>query len=166
MRKAVLQRLAAEAAAGADSPVARRACAPHTSTPDTLPAGGQNPGIAFESPTPLGEIGGVRTTGDTTSAAARVEDATYNLEQTRYNHHSTVDNEALLVAEPSSARHADSSAGTSTQPEAASAQPTWPDEPELLQLGVEMLTGGTGAPAAPSRTFEYAKADHELLTRS
>ena len=165
MRKGLLQRIAAEAAAGSDSPVARCACAPATTTPSTLPTGAQNARTFGAAPIPNGTIGGAHSTDDATSATANVEDEEYNLEAQRYGHHATRSSETGWLAEANDVRHADSSAGASAQPEAASTQPTWPDEPELLQLGRHMLTGGTGVPAAPGRAFEYAKADHVLLTR-
>ena len=38
-----------------------------------------------------------------------------------------------------------------------------PPEPALLELALQMLTGGNGAPAAPATHFEPAEATLELL---
>ena len=48
---------------------------------------------------------------------------------------------------------------------ASSPEPSWPDETELFELVLPMLTGGSGAPAAPAAHFEPAEATHSLLVR-
>ena len=61
MRKALLQRVVAEAAAGSDSPVARCAYTPAISTPDTCPADGQPRQGCIAIDTPLDFVGDERS---------------------------------------------------------------------------------------------------------
>ena len=70
MRKALLQRLATESAAGSDSPFARSSCAAAVSTADTCSADGQQLQGVVAVDTPLGFIGGERSANDATGDAA------------------------------------------------------------------------------------------------
>jgi hypothetical protein len=119
MRKALLQRLAGEAASSNGSPIGRSVCAPATTTPTTLPTGVLNVRAIGSAPMPKGAVGGACSVDDATSASMCVDDAACNLEATRCNHLSTKTNETTPVAEVTDARHADGSAGTAAQAEAA-----------------------------------------------
>ena len=71
MRKALLQRLTAKAAASTDSPVGRDACAPGPSTTDTVPVEVRKclQLAAFPFAKQLGLIGGERSTDNGITAA-------------------------------------------------------------------------------------------------
>jgi hypothetical protein len=60
-------------------------------------------------------------------------------------------------------RPSDDSAGQHTLSEVLPAIATLPAEAALLQLALLMLTGGSGAPAAPAERYEPAEATLELL---
>ena len=69
------------------------------------------------------------------------------------------------VAEPPAERSADPPAGKIVAAETSAELLVWPDMNELLELGVAMLTGGSGAPAAPSTLCKPAEATYTLLLR-
>ena len=69
------------------------------------------------------------------------------------------------VAEVTESRLASSLSGQPASEQATAAEPSWPEEAELFELGEAMLTGGTGEPAPPTKHYEPAKATHELLVR-
>ena len=74
-----------------------------------------------------------------------------------------VSHEASPITELTHGRLADSSTGQSVLSEALPAILTLPSEPALLELVLQMLTGGNGALAAPTTHFEPAEATLELL---
>jgi predicted secreted protein len=148
---------------GSDSPVAGGACAPAISTPDTLPARVRKLQSVDGFAAYLRLVGGERSGDNATSEPSTIEGAEGKQPESRDNHLDVNSTTTTSTSSATDACQADHSAGAAVPAEAADTRPTWPDEPELLQLGRQMLTGGSGTPAAPGRTFELAKADHELL---
>jgi hypothetical protein len=71
--------------------------------------------------------------------------------------------EATPVAQVTHGRPGGSSAGQLVMSEALPAIAVLPAEPALLELALHMLTGGSGAPAAPAEHYEPAEASLELL---
>ena len=71
--------------------------------------------------------------------------------------------EASPIAELTYDRPGDSSAGQLAVSEPLPAIGTLPTEAALSELGLQMLTGGSGAPAAPAEHYEPAEATLELL---
>jgi hypothetical protein len=78
-------------------------------------------------------------------------------------HVGAVDHETSPIAELTDDRLANSSTGRDVRSEAPQALLTLPSETALLVLGRQMLTGGTGTPAAPATCFEPAEATPALL---
>ena len=73
------------------------------------------------------------------------------------------DSEALPVAAVTGDRPGDNSAGQQAFSLPLPAISTLPAEAMLLQLALHMLTGGSGAPAAPAEHYHPAEATLELL---
>jgi hypothetical protein len=73
--------------------------------------------------------------------------------------------EASSVAKITGDRQGDSSAGRRAPVEPLPAISTLPSEAALLELALQMLTGGSGEPAAPAEHYEPAEASLELLVR-
>ena len=111
MRKALLQRVVTEAAAGSDSPVARCAYTPAKSTPDTCPADGQprQGGIAID--TPLDFVGDERSADATADSAARVRDVEGEHRLRRDNFQNQSEQKSSPTASAADGWQADSSAG-------------------------------------------------------
>ena len=81
----------------------------------------------------------------------------------RGDHLHEADPEASSVAEVTAGRPGSSSAGRRAPSEELPAIATLPSEAALLELALQMLTGGSGAPAASAEHFEPAVAMLELL---
>ena len=76
----------------------------------------------------------------------------------------TIDQETSPVAQVTDNRQLDSYLGQQHfSPEPLTAISTLPTETALLELGLQMLTGGSGAPAAPDVHFQPAEATLGLL---
>ena len=166
MRKALLQRVVTEAAAGSDSPVARCAYTPAISTPDTCPADGQprQGGIAID--TPLDFVGDERSADATADSAARVRDVEGEHRLRRDNFQNQSEQNSSPTASAADGWQADSSAGqpvSAEQPAAA----VHADGPNYGQLRlVHSRRPGSRASRHGRRLFCVGQEPPQVLRRA
>ena len=147
MRKALLQRLVTEAAAGSDSPVGCSACAPAVGTPDTWPADGQQLQRVVAVDTPVGFLGSERSSDDGAGPAALPMDVECEHRLCRDNFVNQGEQDTSPVASAADVRQADSSAGHLSSAEDAGARVAWP---EVLPCARGHRPGSRGTEARPA----------------
>ena len=156
---------ASDASAGSGTPVLGNACALASGTPDTLPADVANCMRVVAFAKQLGLIGGERSVDATLSTAVNVEATEGKGGVARDDPDAEAVNKGAPSATVTESRQVGGLPVQKAPPEASDAEPIWPEESELFELGVAMLTGGNGEPAEPVTRFEPAKATYELFVR-
>lgn len=113
----------------------------------------------------MGLIRGERSTSDDPAAAAGVETLHGKRRAIRDDQFDVALGQMVPSAAVTGQRHPNHPAVPEAPVEASGSTPAWPEEPELFQLSLEMLTGGTGEAVAPMKQYPRAKATYELLVR-
>lgn len=147
------------------TPVLGNACASTAMTPDTVAIDGANYPPVDSFAQHVGSSSGKRSVDDELMAAAHLGAQLGEYPPTRDERDGAAANETLPVAEITADRPGDNSAGQVACSETSSAESTWPEEAELLELVLPMLTGGSGTSAAPATQYQPAKATYMLLVR-
>ena len=154
----------ATATSGA-SPVVDSACTSGTATPSTLSSDGQKLMALWHCSKQMGLFSVERSADGATSMAAREEAQPGNLSGLRDAVQKLQSERDCSIADATEKRLSDTSAGEMVPSEGSAAEPVWPEEAELYSVAEEMLTGGSGVPAAPSKRYESAEATYTLLVR-
>ena len=105
-------------------------------------------------------IDNVTVTAEAGGLQSRQNPALGNTRSARDEPPSRTDTTTSSSTEPTDVRTTDSSHVSVALPEASSIEPTWPDEVELFDLGVAMLTGGSGIAVPPTKKYAPAKASY------
>jgi hypothetical protein len=113
----------------------------------------------------MGIIGGGHSSTTAPEAAPEMEARRGKRRVARDDRPDAVLDEMLPSAIVTDPRHAHPLPVPDAPLQASDGVPTWPEEPELFELSLAMLTGGSGAPAPPTEYYPPAKATHELLVR-
>ena len=152
-------------AASGDSPVVDNACTSGIATPSTLPFDAQKLMALWSCSKQMGLFSAERSSNGTTSMMASGDPQPGNLSGTRDDStYQAIDGDSSS-ADATEPRLSDTSAGEMTPSEGSDVEPVWPEEAELYLVAAEMLTGGSGVPAAPSKRYEPAEATYTLLVR-
>ena len=102
----------------------------------------------------LSLVGGHRSTTTTPRTTASFEASNGERQLARDDSFDEALDEHSPGAEVTESRQADGLPVQQAATEASEAPPVWPEELEIFDLGVVMLTGGTGFPTEPPRHYE------------
>ena len=159
------QEIDADPALTADIPAGDSLCAPVSSMANVTPADCQKLLRLVQYAKDQGLISGKRSIDSAKATVAKCEAMPGKPSSSRDDQHDETANNFMPITESADRRTTSTSHVNMLGSESTSTEPSWPDETELFELGVAMLTGGHGSPAAPAKRYAVARATHALLVR-